>query len=140
MTNGQLEKTAGSGSQLGAKFEVMDRPVSKGRGQFDGDLRYWVSLAAKTVVVIALFIAGCWYLDLKVFRDANLADVNHLYQCRKAAVDMDIAPSLHNLFDSGDEELNQRWENEQIVNDKQAAAVNSECLRWARSGFGTLVK
>jgi hypothetical protein len=104
------------------------------------NVRNWVVLCAQTLIVTALLVAGSSYLDLKGFRDSNLSDVKHLYQCRKAAVEIDIAPSLRGLVRSGDKEIEQRMENEQIAKDKQAATTNVECLRWARSGFGTLVR
>jgi hypothetical protein len=104
------------------------------------NVRNWVLLGAQCLIVVALVIAGTSYLDLKGFRDANLPDVKHLYLCRKATVDVDIAPSLHGLARSGDKEIVQQLEDEQIAKEKQAATTNVECLRWARSGFGTLAR
>jgi hypothetical protein len=85
-------------------------------------------------------VVGFSYLDLKSFHDANLSDVKRLYQCRKAAVDVDIAPSPRGLVRSGDRKLDQRMEVEEIAQERQATTTNVECLRWAQSGFGTLVK
>jgi hypothetical protein len=104
------------------------------------DARYWVSFCARALIIIVLLVVGFSYLDLKGFHDANLSDIKRLYQCRQAAVDVEIAPSLRGLIRSGDKEIDQRIEDERMAKEKQAATTNVECLRWARSGFGTLVR
>jgi hypothetical protein len=104
------------------------------------NVRNWVVLGAQCLIAIALLVAGESYLQLKGFRDSNLAYVQHIQQCRQAAVDLELAPSLHHLIDSGDKVLDQRFEDEQAAKDENSKAIYSECLRWARTGFGTTGK
>jgi hypothetical protein len=104
------------------------------------NVRNWVSLCAKTLIILALLTAGISHLQLKGFRDASFASVQHIQQCRDAAVELEVAPLLHNQIDSGNKEFDQRIEAEQVTKDQHATAIYSECLSWARTGFGAVGK
>jgi hypothetical protein len=97
-----------------------------------------ITLTAQCIVIIALLAAGISYLKLKGFRDANLATIQHLQLCRNAAIELELAPSLHNLITSNDKDCDQMIEAEQLSKERQANKANRYCLVWARSGFGTI--
>jgi hypothetical protein len=100
----------------------------------------WIVICAQSMVAIVLFAAGIAYIKLDGFKTANLATVQHIQLCRAAAVELEVAPSLHNLIDSGNKEIDQRIEAEQVTKDQRATKIYSECLWWARSGFGAVGK
>jgi hypothetical protein len=99
-----------------------------------------IVLGAQSLVVVALLAAGIIYIKLYGFRIANLAAVQHIQLCRDAAVELEASPSLHNLINSGNKEFDQRIEAEQVTKDQLATNIYSECLSWARSGFGAVEK
>jgi len=99
-----------------------------------------ITLCAQSLVVVALLAAGIGYMKLYGFRVANLATVQHMQLCRDAAIELDASPSLHNLINSGNQEFDQRIEAEQVTKDQLATNIYSECLSWARSGFGAVGK
>jgi hypothetical protein len=100
--------------------------------------RKGIALCAQSLVVVVLLAAGIAYIKLYGFRMANLATVQHMQLCRDAAVELDVSPSLHNLSNSGNKEFDQRIEAEQATKDHLATNIYSECLSWARSGFGAV--
>jgi hypothetical protein len=95
-----------------------------------------IMLCAQSLVVVAVLAAGIDYIKLYEFKAANLATVQHIQLCRDAAVELEVSPSLHNLINSGHKESDQRTEAEQARKDQLATNLYSECLSWARSGFG----
>lgn len=96
--------------------------------------------SAQSLIAIALFTAAIAYIKLYEFKAANFAMVQQVQQCSDAAVELDVAPSLHNLIDSGKKAIDQRTEAEQVTRDQHATTIYSDCLAWARSGFGAIGK
>jgi hypothetical protein len=93
----------------------------------------WIVLCAQSLVAIALLAAGIAYINLYGFKVANLATVQHVQLCRDAAVESEAASS-------GNKEIDQRMEAEQVTKDQRATTIYSDCLSWARSGFGAVDK
>jgi hypothetical protein len=100
----------------------------------------WIVLCAQSLAAVALLAAGIGYINLYEFKVANLATVQHMQLCRDAAAELEVAPSLHNRIDSGNKEIDQRMEAEQVTKDQRATTTYSDCLSWARSGFGAVGK
>jgi hypothetical protein len=105
----------------------------------------WIVHCAQSLAAIALLAAGFAHIKLYGFKAANLATVQHIQLCRDTVVELEAAPSLHNRIDSGNKEIDQRIEAEQVIhdqvtNDQRATTVYSDCLSWARSGFGAIGK
>jgi hypothetical protein len=76
----------------------------------------WIVLCAQSLVAIALLATGIAYINLYGFRAANLATVQHVQLCRDAAVELEAASSLRNT------------------------TIYSDCLAWARGGFGEVAR
>jgi hypothetical protein len=89
----------------------------------------WIVRCAQSLVAIALLAAGIAYLKLYGFRAANNATVQRIQLCRDAAVELEAVPS-------GNKEVDQRIEAEQVTKGQHATTIYSDCLSWARSGFG----
>jgi hypothetical protein len=100
----------------------------------------WIMLYAQSMLAIVLVAAGIAYIQLYGFKVANLATVQQVQLCRDAAVESEAAPSLHNVIDSGNTAIDQSNEAEQLTKDQHATAIYSDCLSWARSGFGAIGK
>ena len=98
----------------------------------------WIVLCAQSLVAIALLAAGIAYMKVYGFQVANLATVQHVQLCRAAAIELEVSPTLHNLIASGNKAIKQRIEAEQVTHDQHATTIYSECLSWARGGFGAV--
>jgi hypothetical protein len=98
----------------------------------------WILRCAQSLVFVALLTAGIAYIQLYGFKVANLATVQHVQLCRDTAVELEAVPPLNNEIDSGNKEIDQRMEAEQVTTDQHATKIYSECLSWARSGFGAV--
>lgn len=93
----------------------------------------WSVLCVQSLVIIALLAAGVAYIRLYGFKVANLATVQQVQLCRDAAVELDVVPSASKATD-------RPIEAEQLSKHQHATAIYSDCLSWARSGFGAVEK
>jgi hypothetical protein len=100
----------------------------------------WIVMCAQSLAVAAIAAVGIFFIRLYGFREANLATIQHIQLCRDAAVELEVSPTLHNLVESENKEFDQRIESQQVTEDQRATKNYSECLSWARSGFGAVEK
>jgi hypothetical protein len=100
--------------------------------------KVWIAFCWKSILGILALVAVGSYLRLDGFRAVNLATIQHIHLCRDAAVTLEIAPFSHEAISSIGGTTQLELEAEQKAKESQARKTYSECLLWARSGFGAI--